>query len=315
VRSREIRSSISHLAPKAAGHPLSETGKARLGCAGKSKEIGSAAMPKAEARKTSDFSRIADRYDATREMPSEQLSACYQRLARRGLLPAQGTIVDVGCGTGQISLTLAELGYEVRGYDISATMVAIARAKCRPEWKARYAVGDVRSLPESDGACSAVVVSKLFQHVQDWQSACRELLRVLRPGGCLIELNDRGAFGNSVRRHFAGCADGLGHTQRYVGLNPHDRDALITFFLAQDCEHVSVDTTDLRWRKAISYGEALDQLRERLFAEFWYLPNEAYERILADTAHWVDLQPEGRNKIEELAPYLSLQVFRKPFET
>lgn len=271
-------------------------------------------MPKIDTRKTSNFSPIADRYDATREIPSAQLGACYERLVRQGLLPVEGTIVDAGCGTGQISLTLAELGYEVRGYDVSATMVKIAQAKCRAEWKASYAVADVRSLPELDGACDAVVLSKLLQHVEDWQSACREFLRVLRPGGCLIELNDRGAFGNSVRKHFAKCADALGRTQRYVGLDPHDREPLTAFLVAQGCEAVSVDTADLNWKKAISYGEALDQLQERLFAEFWYLPHDAYERILADTTHWVDGQPEGRSKIEILAPYLSLQVFRKPIK-
>jgi ubiquinone/menaquinone biosynthesis C-methylase UbiE len=271
-------------------------------------------MPKTEATKTSNFSPIADRYDATREMPSVQLGACYERLVRQGVLPAQGTIIDAGCGTGQVSLMLAELGYEVRGYDVSATMVGIAQAKCRPEWNAHYAVADVRSLPEPDGVGDAVVVSKLFQHVQDWQGACRELLRVLRSGGCFIELNDRGAFGNAVRRHFAECADASGHRQRYVGLDPHDRGALVAFLLAHGCEEIAVDTTDLKWKKAISHGEALDQLQERLFAEFWYLPNDAYERILADTAHWVDGQPEGRDKIEILSPYLSLQVFRKSIE-
>lgn len=271
-------------------------------------------MPKSDAGKTSNFSPIADRYDATREIPSTQLRACYERLARQGLLPAGGTIIDAGCGTGQISLMLAELGYQVRGYDISATMAKIAQAKCRAEWNARYAVADVRSLPESDGVCDAVVLSKLFQHVEDWQSACRELLRVLRPGGCFIELNDRGAFGNPVRKHFASCADALGRTQRYLGLDPHDRDLLVTFLVAQGCEAVSVDTTDLKWKKAISYGEALDQLQQRLFAEFWYLPHDAYERILADTTRWVDAQPEGRSKVEILAPYLSLQVFRKPIK-
>jgi len=268
-------------------------------------------MPKTDAGKTSNFSPIADRYDATREIPSAQLGACYERLVRQGLLPVAGTIIDAGCGTGQISLMLAELGYEVRGYDVSAAMIRIAQAKCRVELKARYAVADVRSLPESDGTCDAVVLSKLLQHVEDWQSACRELLRVLRPGGCLIELNDRGAFGNSVRKHFARCADASERTQRYLGLDPHDREPLTAFLMAQGCEAVSVDTTDLKWEKAISYGEALDQLQERLFAEFWYLPNAAYDRILADTAHWVDSQPEGRSRIEVLAPYLSLQVFRK----
>jgi ubiquinone/menaquinone biosynthesis C-methylase UbiE len=271
-------------------------------------------MPKIDTRKTSDFSPIADRYDATRDIPSAPLGACYERLVRQGLLPVEGTIIDAGCGTGQISLMLAELGYEVRGYDVSATMVRIAQAKCRAEWKARYAVADARALPESEGACDAVVLSKLLQHVEDWQGACRELLRVLRPGGCFIELNDRGAFGNAVRKHFANCADAMGRTRRYAGLDPHDREPLAAFLLAQGCEAASVDATDLKWKKAISYGEALDQLQERLFAEFWYLPDDAYERILADTAHWVEGQAEGRSRIEILTPYLSLQVFRKPIK-
>jgi ubiquinone/menaquinone biosynthesis C-methylase UbiE len=272
-------------------------------------------MTRIEETRTSDFSSIADRYDATREMPSSQLRACYERLIGRGLLPAQGTVIDAGCGTGQISLILAELGYEVRGYDVSANMVAIAQAKCHPGWKARYAVADVRSLPEPDGASDAIVLSKLFQHVEDWRSACRELLRVLRPGGCFIEMNDRGAFGNTVRTQFGRCADALGHRQRYVGLDPHDRNPLVEFLVAQGCEEVPVDTIDLKWKKTISYGEALDQLQERLFAEFWYLPKDAYERLIADTARWVDSQPEGRRTIEKLMPYLSLQVFRKPIES
>lgn len=81
----------------------------------------------------------------------------------------------------------------------------------------------------------------------------------------------------------------------------------MALLLAEGCEEVSVEMTDLRWNKAISYDEALNQLQERFFAEFWYLPDDAYDRILTDTAQWIDGQPEGRNRIEILSPYLSLQ--------
>jgi hypothetical protein len=67
--------------------------------------------------------------------------------------------------------------------------------------------------------------------------------------------------------------------------------------------------------KRISYGEALSQLGERLFAEFWSLPREAYERMLAATARWVDEQPEGRSKVEVMAPHVSVQAFRKPLHS
>ncbi len=228
---------------------------------------------------TSDFSRVASRYDATREVPETHLAACYERLVRQGLLPTKGVVLDAGCGTGQISLVLAKMGYEVHGIDVSAEMVAIAQGKCRPEWQA-------------------------------WQAACQELLRVLMPGGSIFHLNEMNAFGNCVRKYFAGCADSLGFTERFVGLR--ERAQLSDFLVARGCEKISIDVTDLKWEKRITYGEALSQLQERLFAEFWYLPTDAYERILSDTALWVDEQPEGRNEVEVMTPYLSAEVFRKP---
>jgi len=271
-------------------------------------------MAGSELITTASFSPIASRYDATREVPKAQLGACYERLVQRGLLPGQGLILDAGCGTGQMSLVLAEMGYEIRGVDVSAEMVAIAQAKCGPGLQARYVVADVRSLPEHDASFDAIVVSKLFQHVGDWPAAGRELLRVLRPGACIIEVNDRGAFGNAVRKHFSSRADALGYSQRYIGLDPHDRAPFVEFFVARGCEAVAMEAADLTWEKRVSYGEALSQLRERLFAEFWSLPRDAHERILADTERWIDKQPEGRSKVEVMAPYLSVLAFRKPLQ-
>ena len=218
-------------------------------------------MAKGALNETSDFSPIASRYDATRDVPRALSAACYQRLADRGALPANGVILDAGCGTGQMSLVLAEMGYEVRGYDVSPEMVAMAQAKVRPEWRARYAVADVRSLPSNDDRYDAIVVSKLFQHVRDWQSACQELLRVLRPGACIIHLTDRGGFGNAVRKHFARRADALGYTERYLGLSPSKVGRLAEFFVAQGCESIAIDVTDLKWEKLITYGDALVVLR------------------------------------------------------
>ena len=222
-----------------------------------------------------------------------------------------GVILDAGCGTGQMSLVLAEMGYEVRGYDVSPEMVAMAQAKVRPEWRARYAVADVRSLPSNDNSYDAIVVSKLFQHLRDWQSACQELLRVLRPGACIIHSTDRGGFGNAVRKYFATRADALGYTGRYLGLSPSNVGRLAEFLVAQGCESIAIDVTDLKWEKLIAYGDALSHLQERLFAEFWYLPPNVHERLLADTHYWINDQPQGREKIEVMRPYLHVDVFRK----
>ena len=267
---------------------------------------------KATSGLASDFSGIAARYDSTRDLPRKHLLACFARLVERGLLPATGLILDAGCGTGQVSLPLAAQGYEVRGIDIGAEMIAIAQAKVQSGWHADYTVGDVRDIALDTHSIDAVVVSKLFQHIEDWKGACRELIRVARPGACIIQINERGAFGNAVRRYFARRADELGYAGRYLGLNPHGEAELRTHMKAEGCEAILVDVSDLRWTTGISYGEALGRLQDRLYAEFWYLPETVHRQLIAETSAWIEAQPEGRATIDRLTPYLVVEVFRTP---
>jgi ubiquinone/menaquinone biosynthesis C-methylase UbiE len=260
----------------------------------------------------SDFSRVASRYDATRDLPQQYLFACYDRLVEQGLLPAKGTILDAGCGTGQLSLPLAARGYHVHGIDIAVNMIKVAQAKVEAGGRARYVVGDVRDIPLDDRSVDAVVVSKLFQHIQDWRGACRELVRVTRAGAHIIQINERGVFSNTVRRHFAQRADELGYAGRYLGLNPHERSALIEHMKAEGCALMPFDVSDLRWETAISYGEAIGRIEEKLYAEFWYLPDAVHSHLVADTIAWIESQPQGRDTVDRLAPYLSVEVFRTP---
>ncbi|MDB5488094.1 MAG: methyltransferase [Reyranella sp.] len=173
-------------------------------------------------------------------------------------------------------------------------------------------MGDVRDIALDTHSIDAVVVSKLFQHIEDWKGACRELIRVARPGACIIQLNERGAFGNAVRRYFSRRADELGYAGRYLGLNPHERSELAAHMEAEGCEAVAVDVSDLRWAMDISYGEALGRLRDRLYAEFWYLPDAVHSRLVAETIAWIETHPVGRDTVDHLTPYLSVEVFRTP---
>lgn len=272
---------------------MTESGKAALGPA-------------------SDYSRIAARYDSTRDLPQEHLLACYARLIERGLMPARGAILDAGCGTGQVSLPLAAQGYDVLGVDIAVEMIRIAQAKVRPEWRARYEVGDVRAIALATHSIDAVVVSKLFQHIEDWKGACRELIRVARPGACIIQINERGAFGNAVRRYFSRRADELGYAGRYLGLNPHGEAELRAHMKAEGCEAIPFEGSDLRWVQDISYGEALGRLQDRLYAEFWYLPEAVHSQLVEETIAWIDGRPEGHATVDHLTPHLVVEVFQTP---
>lgn len=261
---------------------------------------------------TSDFSRIALRYDATRNIPSHVLTTCYDRLIECGVLAVNEPVVDVGCGTGQLSVPLAERGGIVCGVDISQEMIEIARSKVKPGWHATFATGDARDLPAGNSSFGGAIVSKLFQHIQDWRKACQEIIRVVRPGGHIIHINERGAFGNAVRRHFAIRANELGFTGRYLGIDPHTRAELAEFLILQKCRSVSFDASDLGWVTSISYDEAMSQIEEGLFAEFWYLPDDIRHRIISDTINWINNQPDGAATIERLSPYLAVEIFAVP---
>lgn len=101
------------------------------------------------------------------------------RLEREGWI--RGAVLDVGCGTGEHTIFLANLNYDVYGVDSSPTAIARARANAVARGvQARFAVGDALHL---DGRYGTVLDSALF-HVYGLDRAryVRALHRVTGPG-------------------------------------------------------------------------------------------------------------------------------------
>jgi ubiquinone/menaquinone biosynthesis C-methylase UbiE len=264
--------------------------------------------------KYSEFSQIASRYDAIRDVPAWTLLACYDRLVQAKLFPNEGKVLDAACGTGQMSLPLAERDYEVHGIDISKQMVDIASTKLRPGSRTLYTVADVCSIPEEPQSFDAVVVSKLLERVWDWQRACRELVRVAKPGAHIVQINERGVIRNSVRRYFSGRADELGFRGGFLGSDPHSKETVADFMASLGCEVTTVDMSDVKWDVEISYSKALGRIQDPLFTEYWYLPTTIYDQLVAETISWIEAQPDGLQTVEYLNPYLVVEVFRTPTE-
>ncbi len=258
-------------------------------------------------RDTSDYTPVAPHYDATRNIPESLLQLCYQRIFAQADFPRKGRLLDAGCGTAQVSLPLIKSGYGVVGVDASAAMLEIARRKLAPGDAAEFRVGDVRSLGEPDSSFDGVVVSKLFQHVGNWQSAVDELIRVTKDGGLFMHINEKGAFKHAVRRQFSARCRERGYTDLYVGIR--DRSQLGAYLIAQGAAALTLDTQDLAWEKTITYGTALEHLRLKLHSEYWALPDEVYDLVLQEVQAWVRAQSEGENTVETMRPNLVAEVF------
>lgn len=102
--------------------------------------------------------------------------------------PPRGDVLDVGCGTGEITARLGELFPDTRlvGVDLEEPHLERARARCAGlGGRATFQVGDAQALPFADASFDLVVCRHVIQAVSDAPRALAEMRRVLRPGGRL----------------------------------------------------------------------------------------------------------------------------------
>jgi SAM-dependent methyltransferase len=104
----------------------------------------------------------------------------------RGWLPGRpGDVLDLGCGTGSLSLLASEQGHRVTGVDLSPAMVALAREKLAGR-DAVFLVGDAASPPVGKQRFDTVLVRHVLWALPDPGGALRHWRGLLRPGGRLV---------------------------------------------------------------------------------------------------------------------------------
>jgi ubiquinone/menaquinone biosynthesis C-methylase UbiE len=101
-----------------------------------------------------------------------------------------GSVLDVGTGSGRVVLRLAALNPEltIDAIDLSNSMLALARTNAARKGitNVRFHVGDAKQLPYDDGAFDLVVCHQLLHQLPDPAVALREIRRVTKPAGALL---------------------------------------------------------------------------------------------------------------------------------
>lgn len=100
-------------------------------------------------------------------------------------LEGPGTVVDLGCGPGQVAAHLATHGVPVVGVDVSPGMVATAQQR-HPHLD--FQVGDMRNLAFDDQSLAGIAAFYSIIHIprDEVPAVLSEQRRVLHPGGLLL---------------------------------------------------------------------------------------------------------------------------------
>ena len=139
------------------------------------------------------FDDISPRYDFLNHFLSFGIDHLWRKKLVGLLKPVRpARILDVACGTGDLTIALASLQPEtIVGIDISAGMLEIGRKKAAARGLLEmisFIPGDAEGIPFPDASFDAVTVAFGVRNFVDRDAGFREILRVLRPGGRLVIL-------------------------------------------------------------------------------------------------------------------------------
>ena len=145
------------------------------------------------------FDTVASRYDLLNDLLSFGLHRRWKkRLARMAKVGPACRALDLCCGTGDVTFTLAMEGAAVVGLDFSPRMLETARTRterrrqhCHGTFHGHvaYVQGDALRLPFSDETFDAVTISYGLRNLASVESGLREMIRVAKPGGRILVLD------------------------------------------------------------------------------------------------------------------------------
>ncbi|GAB6173638.1 class I SAM-dependent methyltransferase [Paradesulfitobacterium aromaticivorans] len=134
------------------------------------------------------FDRVAADYDSWYR---SELGQAVDQVEREGIdnafTPPGSNILEVGCGTGNYTLSLAGRGYILSALDVSGQMLAVARAKAKEAGRdVNWIQADVRKVLPKLGEYHGILSVTAFEFIHKPQEVLADLYKHLLPGGCLV---------------------------------------------------------------------------------------------------------------------------------
>jgi ArsR family transcriptional regulator len=154
------------------------------------------------------FSSSAGQWDRVRD---ELFGDRFHLAALAGFADSRWTIGDLGCGTGEVSASLAPFVERVVAVDASAAMLQAARKRLHGLDNIELRRGDLEALPIDEQRLDAATLMLVLHHVPEPEKALTEVARVLKPGGrvLLVDMlpHDRDSYRQQMGHVWLGFAE------------------------------------------------------------------------------------------------------------
>lgn len=251
------------------------------------------------------FDRAASYYDQTRpflEPVAKQGSQAILDITGSG-----ARILDVGTGTGRISIPLLERGLDLVGCDLSSKMLRRLQEKFP---SARIAQADAARLPFPTAHFDAVLTAHVLHLIPSWREALREFRRVLAPGGAYLNLKTWEAVGVSVRgqiREFwRSWLEARGVDARLQGVRNNAE-----FLQELESMGARLDLVEvLRYPHIYTLREELERFESRIYSDAWEVPDAIFDASLKDLRAWIDHEYGDLDQTHEEEVRFAIDVAR-----
>jgi len=227
------------------------------------------------------FDQAANFYDRTRPLFKASADAGIQALLESA--GAEAHILEVGAGTGRISIPLLENGADLIGCDLSAKMLARQREKYPA---ARLAQTDAVYLPFPSHQFDAVVAVHVMHLIGPWREALREFKRVLKTNGVFLYVRTYEAADTSIRVQMRNHWRAWLQTQNVDTRHPGAQNGEEVKAELQSMGARMKEVEAVRFPHTYTLNTELNQYENRVFSDTWFVPESIHQASLTELRIW-----------------------------
>jgi SAM-dependent methyltransferase len=229
------------------------------------------------------FDRAVEFYDVSRGTDDPDTLWEVELLA--GQLAGRDRVLEIGVGTGAISLRLREAGHRLFAIDLSMPM--LRRLVERAGGLSPFSIvqADATRIPFADRSFDAVVARWVLHLIPNWPDAVADIARVVRPGGTFV-VNSGGVFQGPEAEIRARLGRELGRELRPVGLLWQDHLSLDV--AARRAGLRPRDLPPIHVVNEEPLDVFLDGIEQNHYSWLWPLSDEDRLRALGVVRRWAE---------------------------